>query len=599
MDICTACISMKQQMDERKKLIKVLSRAQKLVNANKNREALALTSKQKGRLAVSPDLLKIKARALTGLQRYKPSLSILQMLHLKFPNDVAVLVNIALNYNTIKEHDSALIYAEKALKLQPQNMGLLLNLASTYRANRMTDSAIVTLQRAETLAPNQPDVVLLLSELLIERGEYLQSLGLMGGIADSPLRSMLLLDCYSKLNWYDKAQELVAEIETIYASQDDYYKALFITRLQQLGNFSKAQELLNGPAPVQNPQLLLAYIQSITLEADSLLQLANRIENGDFSGEHEISLLFALSEKLFQCQENDKAHELLAAANQMQGISGEEKQQIAHVFENIENTFVEWRDREIQASHSNVPTFVVGMPRSGTTLVESILASHSQVFAAGETGFMGISLNGKCDSPLSHKSAVDYLEEIGEWNDDQIGKVADDYLQHLRQHSSKASHIVDKMPQNFLHLGVIRRIFPDSKIIHCSRNPISNCYSSYKQHFSDFHTYSTDLDYLADYYKRYLKLMEFWRASVDGLNLIEISYESVVTDFEPVVRKLLSDCGLTFEKSCLDFHLQERTVGTLSATQVRNQIYKSSLKPWIGQEQFIEPLLSAFPDDIH
>ena len=85
-------------------------------------------------------------------------------------------------------------------------------------------------------------------------------------------------------------------------------------------------------------------------------------------------------------------------------------------------------------------------------------------------------------------------------------------------------HIVDKMPHNFLHLGVIRRIFPDSKIVHCSRNPISNCYSSYKQHFSDFHSYSTDLDYLADYYKRYLKLMEFWRASVDGLNLIEISY---------------------------------------------------------------------------
>lgn len=585
-------------MNEREQLLKVLSRATRLVSLDKNQDALALINKQRGRLAVHPELSKIKARALTGLGRYQASVKILQTLRVKLPRDTSVLVGLAFNLNLMKDHNAAIEYAEAAVKLEPNNIGYLLNLASTYRANKMTDSAVTVLRRAESLAPKQPNVVLLLCELLIEQGAYLEALERLQRSVDSPSKSMLMLDCFCKLNWYDKAKEMAAGMDDVVAGQGDYYKALFITRLQQLGDFSRVRQLLDGPPPLNSPQLLLCYIQSVELDADMLVDLAARLAKSEFERDQQVTLLFAISNRLFECREHERAYEYLAAANRMQSIPDRERQEINKAFDNIKRVYSGWKYEGVSGSQSNLPVFVIGLPRSGTTLVESILASHSKVFGAGETRFLDTSLNGNSDTALTHANAVKYLARMNDWDDDEIRKMADGYLTHLQQHSSDAKHIVDKMPHNFLHVGVIRKLFPNAKIIHCVRNPIANCLSIYKQHLADFHAYSTQQQYLGEYFGKYCDLMVFWKDQVEGLNLIEISYESLVTEFEPTVRRLLSDCDLDFEDNCLDFHQQKKVVITLSATQVRDKIYRTSLKSWAGQEAYIKPLLDAFPDAV-
>lgn len=586
------------QNNERHKLTKVLKKAQILINTNKAQQALLLLNKQKGKLATHPELLRIKARSLTEMGRYEVSQSILETLHSRFPGEVGILANLALNLNLMKRHDEAVEYAASAVKQKPNDIGLLMNLASTYRANSMISSAIETLLSAERLAPHHQDIIFLLSELLIQQGDYLEALQRLLRMTASPTQLMLLLDCYCNLNWYDDAHQLIPDIESILSKQDDYYKALFITRLQQLGEFTKIESLLDGPPPLGNPQLLLAYVQSAPLDTPSLLELSDHTQKCDFEKSHKRSLLYALSGRLFNSQETEQAFELLGIASQMQQIPVVEQVEINRVFDKIKTTFSSWDSTELSGSKSSVPIFVIGMPRSGTTLVESILTAHSQVVSAGEAKYMNLSLNGQGDSIISHTSSTRYLEKMHGWGKTDIERIAHRYLAYLRQHSGKSRHVVDKLPHNFLHLGMIRKLFPNATIVHCVRNPIATCLSIYKQHLSDYHAYSTELCYLSEYYNNYQELMAYWAKAIEPLDLVEISYESLVTDHESAVRQLLADCALDFEETCLNFHQQNNIVKTLSFAQVRNKIYRNSLRPWKNQEAFIQPLLEAFPQHI-
>jgi len=223
--------------------------------------------------------------------------------------------------------------------------------------------------------------------------------------------------------------------------------------------------------------------------------------------------------------------------------------------------------------------FVVGMPRSGTTLVEQILASHPAAFGAGELPFW----NGAAAMRIESRSAARAQ--------DSLVRAAEKYLASLRELSPDASRVIDKMPANFLHLGAIHAALPDARIIHTRRNPIDTCVSIYFQNFGAEHFYASDLDDLAAYYSGYLRLMDHWRRTLPASALLEVPYEQLVEEPETWSRRMLEFVGLPWDSRCLDFHATERTLSTFSKWQARQKINKLSVGRWRRYEPYLRPLL--------
>jgi LPS sulfotransferase NodH len=239
------------------------------------------------------------------------------------------------------------------------------------------------------------------------------------------------------------------------------------------------------------------------------------------------------------------------------------------------------RGARSEGNESTRPVFIVGMPRSGTTLTEQILASHPGVFGAGELRFW-------------HGASVKYESQVlrGAEGHEAIAAAADQYLQLLSSLSADASRVIDKMPANFMNLGLIHAAFPNARIIHMQRNPLDTGLSIYFQIFSNTHTYANDLEDIAHYFTQYYRLMQHWRSTLGEGAILDVPYEELVQDPEPWIRKMVQFAGLPWDPRCLDFHQTERTVVTASNWQVRQRITKSSAGRWRNYESYLGPLRS-------
>jgi hypothetical protein len=240
----------------------------------------------------------------------------------------------------------------------------------------------------------------------------------------------------------------------------------------------------------------------------------------------------------------------------------------------------EWLSRaRYHCAPSERPIFIVGMPRSGTSLAEQILAAHPAVFGAGE-------------QPFWHEAA-----RVFDWSApgtgaeaSMIGEFAQAYLRQLGELSADALRVVDKMPTNFKILGLIHAALPNARIIHMRRNPIDTCLSIYFQNFSVAHAYASDLEDLAHYYSEYLRLMAHWRAALPEGTILDVSYEQLVSHPEASIRKMLEFVGLPWDGRCLEFHATNRTVITASRWQVRQKISNTAVDRWRNYERFVGPL---------
>jgi len=230
------------------------------------------------------------------------------------------------------------------------------------------------------------------------------------------------------------------------------------------------------------------------------------------------------------------------------------------------------------------PIFVLGMPRSGTTLVEQILASHPQVHGGGELADMDAVTRPVLDGlPGSLRRLA-----RADWE-----RLAARYLARLAAREATRPRMTDKMPQNFLRIGMIATMLPAASIVHCVRDPLDTCISAYKNHFASAGLlWSYDLDDAGRYYQLYADLMAHWRVVLPG-RLIEVRYESLVADPEPEIRRLLDACGLPFDAACLDFHRSQRAVLTRSFAQVRRPVYGDSVRGARRYEKHLGPLLAA------
>ena len=244
------------------------------------------------------------------------------------------------------------------------------------------------------------------------------------------------------------------------------------------------------------------------------------------------------------------------------------------------------------------PILVVGLPRSGSTLIEQILASHSQVDGTHELGDLPRSIQA-VRRDRSHRSR--FPEALKELTAEEWQRIGKEYLSRTEVFRSGAPYFVDKNPNNFIYTGALKIAIPNAKIINARRHPLDSCFGSFKQLFASGQPFTYDMTELGEYYLQYQRLMDFWHEAIPEF-VLDIQYEDVVSDLDAQVRRILKFCRLPFEESCLRFHETDRAVKTASSEQVRRPIYSSSVNLWRNYQhhvgelvQILEPLLKELP----
>jgi Tfp pilus assembly protein PilF len=304
------------------------------------------------------------------------------------------------------------------------------------------------------------------------------------------------------------------------------------------------------------------------------------------------SIHFALAKALEDIGDCVRALEHLHKGNALKRrqIDYDEKS-VGELFQRIRNVFDSGLFDRFQGEGdpSSVPVFVLGMPRSGSTLIEQILASHPQIHGAGELNDLDAAVTSVLGAGGQRTRYPDCVPSLDGATLRRIGQA---YLSHLLSRADGKARIVDKLPGNFVNIGLIRLILPNAKIIHTVRHPIDTCVSCYSKLFTSGQSFSYDLAELGRYYRSYKDLMTHWRSVLPSDAMLDVFYENVVDDLEGQARRMIDYCGLPWDDRCLSFDKTGRTVKTASAIQVRKPLFRSSLQRWRKCEAGIGPLLN-------
>jgi len=272
-------------------------------------------------------------------------------------------------------------------------------------------------------------------------------------------------------------------------------------------------------------------------------------------------------------------------------------QEIQNYIDAIIDTFsIDVFERPKALPFDQTPIFIVGMPRSGTTLVEQIIASHSSVIGGGELSFLQDVITGQRTSDVSisglNRTNDGYPVGVLSLSDKDLSIIGQAYLDLVNNHLNTIDIFTDKMPQNFFFVGLIKLALPHAKIIHCTRSPLDTCMSCYSVHFPYGQEFSNELTELGLYYQEYYRLMCHWK-NVLSDEILDISYEDLVENPKSSTKKMLAFCELPWENRCLEFYNTARQVTTASASQVRQPIYKTAVKRWQRFETHLQPLINA------
>jgi tetratricopeptide (TPR) repeat protein len=353
------------------------------------------------------------------------------------------------------------------------------------------------------------------------------------------------------------------------------------------GDFSQAEGFYKRALEI-DPNMVsalsnLAGLRRMTLADSGWLERVKELAGDSTDPVNEANLRYAMGKYYDDVGQFDAAFASYQRANELMKTLARNYQRDAH--ESFVDDLIGVYTRDLIAavkgvvSDSMLPVFVVGMPRSGTSLVEQIIASHPAACGAGELTFWTRALR-------EHEA----MARQGLLPEPVRRKLAEEYQRQLRDYSADAQRIVDKAPANSEYLGVIHSVFPNARIIHMRRDPIDTCLSCYFQQFSAALSYTLDLADLAHYYRQFHRIMAHWHAVLPPGTILDVPYEQLVADQEGWTRKILQFVGLEWHERCLNFQSTHRTVATASAWQVRQKIYRGSVERWRNYSKFIGPL---------
>jgi tetratricopeptide (TPR) repeat protein len=473
----------------------------------------------------------------------------------------------------------------------PQHPGALHGLGSIcLRTNRAEDAAVL-LARAAALAPRNGAIASDLGSAYLVLGRYEEaaasfeaSLRVRPGDA---VALMGLGDACSVLGRTDAAR---AAFTTLLAAAPGHAGAHFGlgTLAMQAGRtgearaaFARAVALAPGRAAFHR-----ALAETARFEAGDDPRLAALLALTPDTDDQKIERHFALAKAYDDLSRYDEAFAHLAAGNALKRAQvSYDEAAVARFFRAIEAAFSPALLARLRGAGdpTDVPVFVVGMPRSGSTLVEQMLASHRDVFGAGEL----LIINDLVAELQDYPAGVTRLPA------EALARFGRRTVERLRALAPGAARIVDKLPANFRHLGLLHLALPNAKFVHVRRDPMDTCFSCYSKLFLGGLNFAYDLGELGRYHAMYDGLMAHWRAVLPAGALLEVSYEALVGDFEAQARRIVTFCGLDWDARCLDFASTERPVRTLSQAQVRQPLFGSSIGRWRRYERHLGPLKDA------
>lgn len=464
---------------------------------------------------------------------------------------------LGLTLKELQKFDESESCFRKALVISPDFVEALVNLGLLLKVDARLDEAITCFLNAIEIRPDSIEAHECLGVTLKELGRREE--------AEATFQMALELN--------PKAVEPMIGLAEI---------------LNDMGKFKEAEMLYYRVLKLK-PEMPEAWAhltrsRKMTLDDMSWLTTAERISSQVSNGYVESQLRFAMGKFCDDTRRYDQAFGYFQRANELKKRYGRPYDRANE--EAATQQFISAYSTEIVAqlhqgsSPSDKPMFIVGMPRSGTSLIEQIIASHPEAFGAGELRYW---------PDVSRKYQRQVL--LADFSEEMLSSIAHDCLQLLDNYSHDAQRVVDKLPGNVKFLGLIHATFPSAKIIHAQRNPIDTCLSIYFQNFNSGHNYSHDLQDLVHYYYQYHSRMMHWRGVLPPGVLLDVPYESLVEGTESWSRKIIDFIGLNWDDNCLGFHQTERKVGTASNWQVRQPIYKGSKERWRNYEKFVGRLL--------
>ena len=461
--------------------------------------------------------------------------------------------------------DEAVACYRRALELKPDFAEAHNNLGNALKDQGKLDEAVACYRRALELKPDYAEAHNNLGNALKDQGKLDEAVACYR-------RALELKPDYAEA--HGNLGSVLEEIGDLQGAEDSFRAALRHNSRFAFAHY-KLAELLGGKLPEKDLAAQRRLLEETELtDAQRLLLHFGLAQVLDARGEYAEAAehldrgnALQLSEWRKRGQEYDpKEYEFLVT--QMIAVCTPD------FFERVRGFGLE----------SELPVFVVGLPRSGTTLIEQILASHSQVFGAGE-----IKLADDTMAALGGQGA-DSIEGLRQLNRQTARRLASRHLERLRALNPAALRIVDKMPENYLYLGLLASLFPRAKFIHCRRDLRDVAVSCWMTHFQEVR-WANDQQHIASRFHEYQRMMEHWR-KVLPVPLLEVDYEETVADLEGVARKLVAWCGLAWEPTCLEFHQAKRPVRTASAVQVRQPVFRTSVGRWKHYEQALASLFA-------
>ena len=476
----------------------------------------------------------------------------------EYPNYVVIYNLLGLAY----QHTGNYLDSEKTLleglKLDPDNIPLMNNLAMTYKN-------FLNYKKAEEIY----------AKIVKKNDKYINAFVNLGNIK----RDLNKFDEAIKL--YNKALEI----------DDKNHVVLYSLALtyQGLGKFKKTIELANRALEIDpnftQADHLISQSFKYDINDNHYLETQKKINSPNFSDYQKIDLNFTLAKAEEDLGNIEGAYKYLKNGNSLRRkVLNYNIVKDKELFSNIKKIFKKFNFKKFNNSKEDNIIFILGMPRSGTSLVEQIISSHSEVFGAGELPILSNIIKKRFienDRLITEKINQNFNELS------TIESLKIDYLDYIRYFNFKEKYITDKAPLNFRWIGFIKILFPNAKIIHCSRDPKNNCLSMFKNLFEGGLPFTYDENDIVQYYKLYEDLMKFWNDRF-GDTILNIKYENMIKDNESEIKKIINFCNLDWEDNCLEFYNNKTPIKTMSTAQARQPIYKSSVKSFDKYSKFLK-----------
>lgn len=522
----------------------------------------------------TPGELEARLLALLAEGKTRQAIDLCRKLNSQFPGFASGWYTASQLAARLGNARGALQAVEKAIALQPENPRWQLQKAACLM--RMGDT-----QGARPL-------VLELDKLELGSGFQCAQLAL----------QLSRLDMHERaLHHYQSAIRLEPR------ESEHHYNLATVHRF--LGNFSAAKQALEN-AIALNPSDFEAYklrsdLGTQTAQSNNLESLHAALEKHRSDHNARVQLNFTLAKEYEDIENWSAAFDHLnqgstARRERMRYDVGGDIETMATIASSYNRDFLVKRKGEYA---NDEPIFVLGMPRTGTTLVERILASHSQVTSAGELNNFALEMSREAKKLMPQgktQQGISKLDRVAASLMIDFTQLGQQYIESTRPLSGQAAHFVDKMPLNFLYAGLIHMALPKAKIVHLQRHPLDTCFAIYKTLFADAYPFSYTLEELGRYYAGYRRLMRHWQEAMPGV-IYHQSYEALVENIEAQTRQLLGHCGLDWEPACLDFHSQRQASTTASATQVRQPVYTSSVGKWRRFRNQLSPLIKTLESE--